>query len=356
MDKIKLKSLLVPPDMTIKKAMQRLSETSERILFVVDKEDRLVGTITDGDLRRGIIAGKQFDEGVKGIMHHDFISVMSGLRDIEKSVKELMIKTEIEQIPVLNEQGQIVDVILWTDLLDGKRIEKAKEEHDNQVVIMAGGQGTRLDPLTRILPKPLVPIGNKPVIEVIMERFYQYGFSKFIYTLNYKKEYIKFFLKENTYPYQIDWAEEDDFLGTAGGLILLKDKITSTFFVTNCDSLLEVDFEKILAWHKENDSALTIVGCHNEVKIPFGVLEISNGKLEKILEKPTHDVMINTGVYVMEPHVISYLPDRQPFAMDELIMAVSGREKVTVYPIYGGWLDIGQWEEYNRTLKELGPI
>jgi NDP-sugar pyrophosphorylase family protein len=264
-----------------------------------------------------------------------------------------MIENKIGQIPVLNDRGIIVDVILWTDVLEEKEHLKLRELHSNKVVIMAGGKGTRLDPFTKVLPKPLIPVGNKPIIELIMERFYQYGFHNFIYTLNYRKEYIKLFLKESNFPYTIDWVEETDFLGTAGGLTLLKNKVADTFFVTNCDSLLEVDLEKVLKWHKEQKVAITIIGCYNEIKIPFGVLEIYGGKLQKITEKPVHDILINTGVYVMEPHIISYIPENEPIDMNALIDLAFKKEKISVYPIYKGWLDIGQWEEYKNAVEKL---
>ncbi|MBF0557361.1 MAG: nucleotidyl transferase, partial [Nitrospirae bacterium] len=153
--------------------------------------------------------------------------------------------------------------------------------------------------------------------------------------------------------YTIDWVEEDDFLGTAGGLSLLKDKITGTFLITNCDSILDADYHEILKWHKQHEAAMTIVGCHNEVKIHFGVLELSDGRLGRILEKPVHDVIINTGVYVMEPHVISFIPEGTSIDMNELIDIVMKKEKVSVYPIYGGWFDIGQWEEFKKNSEEL---
>ena len=356
MDKTKLKSLLIPTDITIKQTMQKLSETQERILFVVDKKDKLLGTITDGDIRRGLINGIGFDNNVESLMHKDFIYISTKTKDIEDCAKQLMLDTKIEQIHVLNDKGGIVNVILWTDILREKEDTKTKRLYQNHVVIMAGCKGTRLDPFTKILPKPLIPIGNKPVIELIMERFYKYGFHKFIYTLNYKKEYLKLYLKESNFPYAIDWVEEDDFLGTAGGISLLKDKVKDSFFVINCDSLLDVDFEEILGWHKEHNAAITIIGCHNEVKIPFGVLKLSNGRLEKIVEKPVHDVIINTGAYVMEPRIISFIPDGKPIDMNKLIELVAEKEKVSVYPISTGWFDIGQWEEYRKSIEKLQEI
>ena len=354
MEKDKLQLMLVYKNITIKQAMQRLNETAERILFVVDESTkRLSGTITDGDIRRGIINGRQFNESIESTTNKNFIAISEEKRSDVAFMKELAIAKEIEQIPVVNDRGVIVDVILWTDLLQERRETPDRDLHDNHVVIMAGGKGTRLDPFTKILPKALIPIGNKPVIEVIMEKFYQSGFRNFTYTLNYRKEYLKLFLKDNDFPYSIDWVEETTFLGTAGGISLLKRKLSDTFFVTNCDSILDVDFERVLAWHKEYGSALTVVGCHNEVKIPFGVLELNDGKLLRISEKPVHDVIINTGVYVIEPHVLSYMKDGERLDMNELIERVSDREKIIVYPIYGGWFDIGQWDEYNKTVKSI---
>lgn len=356
MDKIKLESLMIGDQMSIKDAMQKLNETQEKILFVVNQSKKLLGTVNDGDIRRGLINGLQFSEPASKIMQKQFISVSSDEANIIPRIKDLMIETKIEQIPVLNQDGSIMDVALWTDILEKKQSTPDKQLCSNEIIIMAGGRGTRLDPFTRILPKPLIPIGNKPVIELIMERFYREGFHNFIFTLNYKKDYIKYFLKENPFPYSIDWVEEEEYLGTAGSLSLLKDKIKDTFFVINCDSLLEVDFQKILAWHKEHQAIITVVGSHSEIAIPFGVLELSNGRLVAITEKPVHDVIINTGSYVMEPSVLNYLETGQKMDMDILIHRVLQNETVCVYPIYSGWIDIGQLDEYRNMLKLVGEL
>lgn len=353
MDKTKLKSLLIETGTTIKQTMQKLNETSEKILFVVASDERLIGTITDGDIRTALINGMEFSEKIENVMQRQFISINQDVKDREEVAKKLMLDTKVEQIPVLDKRGAIADVIIWTDILEDRKRSGPVHVYQNQVVIMAGGKGTRLDPFTKILPKPLIPIGNKPVIEIIMERFALNGFSNFIYTLNYKKEYIKLFLKENALPYTIDWVEEEEFLGTAGSLLLLKDKVADTFIVTNCDSLMDIDFGEVMKWHREHKAAMTIVGCHNEFQIPFGVLEISNGRLDSITEKPVHDVIINTGVYVMEPSVLSCIPEGRPFNMNELIDVLLEKETLTVYPIYGGWLDIGQWKEYRKSLDKL---
>src|SRR3990172_6922222 len=171
MDKTKLKSLLISSDTTIKQAMQKLSETAEKILFVVDEHNRLLGTVTDGDIRRGIIKGNGFNERIESLMKREFLSIKFDMQDKEEYVKSLMLKTKIEQIPVLEGNGIIVDVILLKDILAGKKQLRASKLHSNQIVIMAGEKGPRLDPFTKILPKPLIPIGDRPVIEIIMERF-----------------------------------------------------------------------------------------------------------------------------------------------------------------------------------------
>lgn len=353
MESSKLKTLLIMPETNLKQAMKKLNDTAEKILFVVDEGSRLLGTVTDGDLRRGIISGLKFTDTVERVMHRGFVAVTLETPEMEECARHFMMKHKIEQIPVLDGRGAIVDVVSWTDLLGDEKEAEPGQLHPNHVVIMAGGKGTRLGPFAKILPKPLIPIGDKPVIERIMERFYQHGFHRFVYTLNYKKEYLKLFLSESNFPYSIEWVEEEKGLGTAGSLALLRGKITETFFVTNCDSLLDVNFQEILAWHKEHRASMTIIGCHNEVKIPFGVLEMSNGKLKRILEKPVQDVIINTGVYVLEPHVISLISRGKPLDMHELIGLIGETEKITVYPIQSGWLDIGQWEEYKKTLDHI---
>lgn len=355
MEKAKLQTLLVSPRISIKEAMQKLDDTAERILFVVEKGSRLVGTITDGDIRRGIIHGMSFKDEVGKLMHKDFSTVSSDTQDLMQHIKDIMLKDKLERIPVVNGKGVIEDVVSWTDILGDRSRTSPVTTHSNPVVIMAGGKGLRLDPFTKILPKPLIPIGEKTVIELIMEKYYKYGFCRFKYTLNYKKEYIKIFLRENDFKtYEIGWVEEKESMGTVGSLSLLRDQLKETFFVTNCDSLLDADFGQILNWHKQYDAAITIVGCHNEVKIPFGVLEISDGKLKNMTEKPVHDIIINTGVYVMEPRVLSYIPDGKAMDITELIGLVAKKEKISVYTIFGGWFDIGQWEEYKDSLKQMG--
>ncbi|MBF0330176.1 MAG: NTP transferase domain-containing protein [Nitrospirae bacterium] len=354
MKKEKLQSLLISADASIKSAMLKLNETGERILFVSDDKTVLIGTVTDGDIRRGLTNGLLFNDPIVTVMFRDFSFLSADEEDLFDKARILMMKREIEQIPVLDRTGVIVDVILWTDIF-GKK-ESGKRSLSNTVVIMAGGKGTRLDPFTRILPKPLIPVGEKPIIELLMDRFAEHGFQRFVFTLNYKKEYIKMFLKENPSRYDISWVEENDYMGTAGSLSLLRNMINDTFIVSNCDIIVNADFTEILKWHYEQKNLMTLIGCHREINIPYGTLEMQNGILKNFVEKPSFDVLINTGVYLLEPEVLSLVPEQAFMDMNTLIGLASQQGKVSVYPIHDGWLDIGQWDEYKKSIKELGHL
>jgi len=353
MNSEQLSKMLISGDRTVKQAMQQIGPASAGILFVVDIENKLLGTITDGDIRRGLLRGVRFDENIDAVTFKDFVYVNHDAPDLHTTVKKIMLETRNEQIPVLNSEGQITDVMLLIDIFGENSKKELPKLVSNQVVIMAGGVGSRLDPFTKILPKPLIPVGDLPVIEVIMNNFYRYGMHRFTYTLNYKKEYIKLYLSENNHRYDIDWVEEPNYLGTAGSLSLLKQKLRETFIVTNCDSLLDVDYTKILKWHARQKAKITIIGCHREYEIPFGVLQLADGKLEKIKEKPVHDMIINTGVYVMEPDALDHIPEGQPMDMNQLIDRVSAQDKVSVFTVYDGWLDIGQWKEYKQNIGKI---
>ncbi len=359
MDKQVLKSLLISPLTTVKEAIQRLNDTGQKILFITDVDERLVGTLTDGDIRRGIIAGIVLTAPVDTVMKRQFISLPSTTPELSQGAKRLMQQHLIEQIPVVNQAGVIVDVMVWIDFLDGERPKARITKHiESPVVIMAGGKGTRLDPFTKILPKPLIPLGDKPIIENIMDRFHTNGFSRFILIVNYKKEMIKAYFGEKTYPYSITFIEEEEFYGTAGGMFLLRNVVKQPFIVTNCDTILEGTYQDFYQWHADHNNIMTIIGSHKEFIVPYGVLCMNNGMLDKIDEKPKLDIFINTGTYIFDPAVFDFIGDRQHLDMDKLIRDIKLRraERVGVYPHWGGWFDIGQWDEYRRSLKELGNV
>jgi dTDP-glucose pyrophosphorylase len=360
MEKEQLISLLIAPLTTVKEAIQRLNETAQKILFITDVQGKLLGTLSDGDIRRGIIAGFELTATVDTVMQKNFISLTTATPELSQEAKKLMQQHVIEQIPVVNQTGNIVDVLLWLDFLAGEQpiLAKNRVKRDIPVVIMAGGKGTRLDPFTKILPKPLIPIGDKPIIENIMDRFYQNGFPRFILIVNYKKEMIKAYFGENSLPYDISFEEEEEFYGTAGGMYLLRNVIKQPFIMTNCDTILEGSFFDSYQWHLDHKNIMTIIGSHKEFTVPYGVLCMNNGVLDKIDEKPKLDIFINTGTYIFDPAVFEFIKDRQHLDMDKLIGKIKAlrSDRVGVYPHWGGWFDIGQWDEYRKSLKELENV
>lgn len=360
MEKKHLQSLFISPQSTVKEAIQRLNETGRKILFITDDREKLLGTLSDGDIRRGIIAGFMLTAGVETVMKKNFHALPAETPDLSQAAKRMMQQYMIEQVPVVNKDGAIVDVKLWIDFLSEEKPKTAPSirNRENPVVIMAGGKGTRLDPFTKILPKPLIPLGDKPIIENIMDRFFANGFSRFIIIVNYKKEMIKAYFSDKSLPYSITFIEEDEFYGTAGGLCLLRDTITLPFIVTNCDTILKGSYLDFFEWHQDHKHFMTIIGSHKEFTVPYGVLCMNNGSLDRIDEKPKLDIFINTGTYIFDPEIFDFIKDRTHLDMDKLIRQVQElrADRVGVFPHWGGWFDIGQWEEYRKSLKELGNV
>jgi len=221
---------------------------------------------------------------------------------------------------------------------------------------MAGGSGTRLDPFTRILPKPLIPIGDKPVIEILIERFAKYGSRCFYISLNYKSRIVKAFFEDYVKEYNISFIDEEKPLGTAGSLKLLAGKIKTTFIVSNCDILVQEDYNKIVEFHREGQYMLTIVGSVQHHVVPYGVCKTDiGGGLVDFEEKPKYDFLVNTGMYVLDPGVLKYIPPGKEFDMTELIHdLVQKGKKIGVFPVSEkSWIDIGQWEQYKKAVEDL---
>lgn len=347
----RIKSVLIKEESLIKEAIKQLNENTLQILLVIDDNYRLIGTVTDGDIRRAILNNISFDEPVGKIMNRVPKFVYIGE---EENAKELMIKHRIKTIPVLDRERRVVDLILMEKFLETKY---EYSEKPNYVFIMAGGKGTRLDPFTKILPKPLIPIGDTPIIKVIVKNFKKYGFNNFLISVNYKAEIIKLYFSENPDGYNINFIHEKDFLGTAGSLRLAEEKLKDTFIVSNCDVIIDIDFDELLKYHKKNNNHATIVGVVKNMQIPYGVIDVNNGELVNMIEKPEYNFVINSGVYVLEPELINLIPQGKPINMPDLLL--KSKEvgyKVGVYPVSSKWFDVGQWEEYRNTLEYFKKV
>lgn len=346
---MKVEDLFIDEELLIKDALKKLDETGRRILLIVE-DSKLLGVLTDGDIRRWILKNGDLCKEVKQIMNrspkfeykHDII-------DIKSSLKE----QRVDALPVLNSKNEVIDILFWNDNFEKKMY---KTKINNPVVIMAGGKGTRLEPFTRILPKPLIPIGDIPIIERIINRFTEFGCDDFIFTVNYKKNMIKAYFNEVERSYSIDYVDEDKPLGTAGSLHLLVDRLDETFFVSNCDILIDANYNDMLKHHKENNNKVTLITSLKHYKIPYGVIELnSTGIISEVKEKPEYDFLVNTGMYILEPEVIKDIPKDTFFHITELIdMYIKKGEKIGVYPVSEKeWLDMGEFKEMESMLEKL---
>ena len=349
----KLEKVLIQSDITIKDALKQMDIAAEKILIVAGKNNILQGVITDGDIRRWILKDGALDEIVGKIMNDSPIYVEEQY-DIT-NVKKIMLEEKIECIPVIDKNRKVVSAIFWFDLFKEK--VPILDKINNPVVIMAGGSGTRLQPFTKILPKPLIPIGEKPIIEMIIEKFIEFGCKDFYLSVNYKSSMIKAYFNDLKPSYSIKYIEEKKPLGTAGSLYLLKNKMKKTFFVSNCDILISADYSDVLKFHKSNNNKITAVSSLKHYLIPYGIIEMSEGGiLRKIKEKPEYDFLVNTGMYIFEPEVLNDIPDNKLFLMTDLInIYLEKGKKVGVYPVSDkSWVDMGQWEELQEVLDKLG--
>lgn len=342
-----VQKLLIGKSLSILDAVQQLNDTASQILLVVDESGRLKGTLTDGDIRRAIAGGKELSSPVGEACNASPKTISSRSQAKALAVME---RYSISRIPVLNVKGEPVDVLYIEDVLSE---EYRAEPRPNKVVVMAGGRGSRLDPITRIVPKPLLPVGDKPMLELIMESFAACGFSEFLLSINYRKDFIKTYLAERSdLPFSISCIEEESFLGTAGSLALMKDRLTETFFVSNCDILVDVNYISALEFHEENGYAFTMVGALKKVNVPYGVIHLRNGEFDRIEEKPDVPLIVNTGVYLLDTSCIDLIGRDEKLDMPDLIERIRAEGgKVGVFPVHRKWIDIGQWGEYKQALE-----
>ena len=338
---------------TVKEALKKLDRGGQRTLFVVDGRKKLLGLVTDSDIRRHMLRNGLLTDSLKKC-YNSKPTVMGMDYDIAQ-VKEIMLSHKWELIPIVDSKGRLEDFLSWERVFDDS-VTKRADKIGIPVVIMAGGKGTRLAPFTHILPKPLIPIGERPVIEVIMDRFNDFGVDNFFLTINYKGDMIKSYFENSACPYKINYIREKKFLGTAGSLRLLPKRAGQTFFVSNCDVIVETDYADVLEYHRENGNAITLVGSIQHYRIPYGVLNYGKGgKLKTIKEKPEFDMTVNTGLYVIERSALEHIPKAKQFDMNELInVLLKEKESVGVYPVSEkSYVDIGQWEEYKKSMDKL---
>ncbi|MDH3975358.1 MAG: sugar phosphate nucleotidyltransferase [Deltaproteobacteria bacterium] len=346
-----IQDYLIPTTFSIKETLKRMDLLLANTVFVEDN-DQLVGSVSNGDIRRTLLKEVSLKTPVSKIMNGSPIYVEEDCD--ESAIKEIFMEKKISAIPMLNQKGKVVKIIFKDDLFEGGH--EIYNKIDLPVVIMTGGKGTRLDPFTRILPKALIPIDDKPVIDIIMNEYAKYGMYNFILSLNHKSAMIKAYFQECENAYKIDFIQETHPLGTAGALRLLRNRISSPFFVSNCDIIVKADYTGLYQFHADGGFALTIIASMQHYTIPYGICELDEGgTLEAISEKPEYDFLVNTGMYILNPETIDLIPEDKMFHMTDLINSLKRNNyKIGVYPVSEkSWIDIGQWGKYKESADRL---
>ena len=351
---IKNKNQTITDKESIHDAVKKLDEHKLNTLIILNKKKKVTVTFTMGDFRRAIFVGLDINDAISLIVNKNYEYLTEGYSKTD--VKQKFIKNNLVlDIPVVNKNFQLLEIVRRINFFTQKELKKKDVNLYNfPVVIMAGGKGTRLDPVTRILPKPLIPYGNNPIIRVIMDYFKKFNCNKFYLSVNEKGNMIKTYFNDLKRMYKISYIEENKPLGTAGSLKLLKNKLKKTFFVTNCDVLIQTDYPALMRFHKENKYDLTIVSSFRKYKVPYGVCNFNqNGDLLSINEKPEYSFFLNTGLYVLDPKVLEIIPRNIKFDMDKLISEAKKKNmKIGVFPVSeSSWIDLGQWSEYKKNMQ-----
>lgn len=340
------KKLIIDEQSSILSALKQMDSINKKLLIVYSKR-KFKSLLSIGDIQRAIISNMPLEVSVSHIIRKNV--TIAHKDQSEKEIEELMLKYRMEFCPVIDCSGNIVRIIMWEELFQNAA-PFSTEKFDLPIVIMAGGQGTRLKPLTNIIPKPLIPIGEKTFMEDIMDRFVQCGSNNFYVSVNYKADVIKhYFSTLGDSSYRINYFQENTPLGTAGSLTLMRDKIHTTFFVSNCDIIINEDYSRILKYHKENKNELTIVAALKNYPIAYGVLYTKeNGLLDSIVEKPDLTFKINTGLYILEPNLLDEIPEGQFYHITSLIGKLrKENRRIGVFPVSEkSWIDVGNWNEY----------
>ena len=349
-----MKNFITLPTATLRQIMKQIDQLGKRCLVVADEQLKLLGTISDGDIRKAFLKGCRPEDSIEYLYCRNprFISESSFTRTM---CRELLLKEKLDLIPIVN-KSKIITKIYFSDLNIFPVYPNSAGEINAPLVVMAGGKGTRMEPLTKVLPKALIPINDKPIIEHILDRFSYIGCVEFYISLNYKSRIIKAYFEDEKKWNNVKYCVENKPSGTIGSLRKLRTLLNSPFFVSNCDIIVNADIKEIYRHHIQQENSITIVATTKCFIIPYGECQFKkNGSLIKLIEKPQHTTSINTGLYVLNQNVLSLIPDEKVFHMTDLIdVAVKRQFKVGVFSISeDSWIDVGQLDEYKRFVSSL---
>lgn len=342
-------NLLITENTTIKEALKVIDRGAIRIALIVDENNKLLGTLSDGDIRRGLLRNYTLDDTINDLYFKNPITSLN--TEPKEKIIQKAIKNQVYQIPIIDENGYLTDIVNLATLLN---VNKKR----NRVILMAGGLGTRLRPLTEDMPKPMLKVGNRPILETIIKNFAAHGFVNITISLNYKAEIIKEYFRDGSdFGVNIDYLEENTRLGTAGALSLLKEQPSESFFVMNADLLTDVNFSNLLDFHCFGNANATMCVREYEYQIPYGVVETKDSNITSIVEKPIKKFFVNAGIYVLSPNIFEYIPKNEFFDMPTLFnILVEKQKKVLSFPIHEYWLDIGRMSDFEQAQSEYFRI
>jgi dTDP-glucose pyrophosphorylase len=340
-----IEKIKITKSATIKRALKTITDGNLQIAIVVDKKGRMLGTLTDGDIRRGFLKGLDVNSSIESIVFKKPITAKKD--DNKEKLLKIALSERKYQIPVVDNKGKVIGIHILDELIEHKN-------KSNLVVIMAGGRGMRLRPLTKNIPKPMLKVGSKPILETIIEKFKESGFTNFVICVNYKSKIIKNYFRDGTlFGVKIEYIEEKTRMGTAGGLSLLKKKTKEPFFVINGDVLTNLNFKKMLDFHSEHDSKATMCITECIIKSHYGVVKINNENIKSIEEKSTYKFFVNAGIYILDPQCINFIP-KKFYDMPTLFKKIIFKKLKTVsFPLGEYWLDIGRHSDYKKANEEF---
>jgi len=344
-----IENIKLTVDATIKEALQIIDDGAMQIALVVDANDRLLGTLTDGDIRRGLLKGLDLDSSIKSIIFTT--PTIAKISNTKEEILKIALDKKLHQIPIVDESRKIIGIQEIEELIKPK-------EKTNKVVLIVGGLGTRLRPLTENTPKPMLKVGNKPILQTIVEWFAEYGYTNIVMCVNYKSHIIQdYFSDGSSFGVNIEYIIEEQRMGTAGALSLLKKKLTEPFFVMNGDLLTNVNFEHLYDFHIANNSIGTMCVGEYDFQVPYGVVNIDGSNIISIEEKPTYKFFVSAGIYMLNPKVLDYIPQNEFFDMPTLFeKLISEKQNIISFPLREYWLDIGRIEEYKKGNEEYDKV
>lgn len=345
------KSSFLSKDATLRETTVAIELSDGKIALIVDEDEKLIGTITDGDIRRGLIDGLKFEDSIETIIFKTPTTAHINERANKKALISRMQEFQILQIPLLDDDNRVVGLETISHL-------SIEEKRENWVILMAGGEGRRLRPLTENTPKPMLEIGGKPILETTIQNFIDAGFENFIISVNYKSDIIKDYFKDGRgLGVNIEYLEEDTPLDTAGSLTLLKEKPTQPFIVMNGDILTKINFENVLEFHETQNSIATMCVREYSIQVPYGIVNSEDFKFQSVQEKPNFSYFVNAGIYTFSPEALDLIEPNTPLRMTDFFenLKSAGKDCYT-YPVHEYWLDIGKMDDYNHAVNNFSSI